>query len=286
MTFAKPYVKAALAFIFALFLPGIVFPAACFAETKPDFMSVIGVTPEGQTCLIGGSYRGVIAEPDVLVDFMKHKQSYAIVRLDEVSGDLVSIGKPEAPDTGGDCEQSYLQELSFSSEQLGPFQLAVRTSEDDAKKRLAGTFTEVSTDSESHKKLVEEHLKSAGLENPDVKLKQVLSADIDGDGKSETLINAVNTVREDIKKGEYSLVLLVRGGLDDPKIINVHSEIVLLDENEPSMMLEQTIVALFDVEGDGKQELVLYGAFAFGEGWQIIKVREKETEQILFCGCG
>lgn len=283
---ARLYLKAITIFSLVFSATSMAFITVSQADPKTDFMSVIGVTPEGQTCLMGGSLRGVIAEPDVLVDFMKHKQNYAIVRLDEVTGDLVSIGAPEAPDTGGDCEQSYIQELSFSRDQLGTFQLAVRASKEDAEGRLADDFKMIETGSAPHIKLVGDYLTKAGLENPDVKLKQVLSADIDADGKPETLINALSTARGDIKAGEYSLVLLVKGDLDDPKIIEVHNEIVLKDENEPSMMVEQTIVALFDVEGDGKQELVLFGAFVFGEGWQIIKVRPEETEQILFCGCG
>jgi hypothetical protein len=33
-------------------------------------------------------------------------------------------------------------------------------------------------------------------------------------------------------------------------------------------------------------EIVLYGAYAFGDGWQVVRVRDGEVEPALFCGCG
>ena len=264
--------------------------AHAFGQTaraaEQSFVSVLGVTPEGEACLMGGSLRNVIAEPDVLVDFMKHKQSYALVHLGDTRGEVVAIGAPETPEQGGDCEESFIQELTLSPEQLGLLQIAVKGSIGDTKKRLPKSVKELSRLSKPHIKLVMDYLVKAGLKDPKVHLRQVIETDIDGDGKTETLINALNTSNGDTLKGEYSLVLLVRGGLNEPQIVEIHKEISMEDEAEPSLIVAQTIVSLIDLEDDGKLELVLYGAFAFGEGWQVLRVRKDNSEQILFCGCG
>ncbi len=260
--------------------------AAAFAQSDDEFMSLIGVTPEGQTCLMGGSLRGAIAEPDVLVDFMKTKQSYVMVRDSKPVGDALSIGPPEAPEPGGDCEVEYLQELTLGPDQLGGFQLAAKGSEFDIRARLPGDVKSIDTNSVPHREFMKKYLEKESVENPDVRLRQVFEVDFDGDGKPETIINALKTARSNVRAGEYSIVLVVRGSLDDPTIIEVHKEISLEDSTDPSLIVDQTIVSVFDIEGDGKKELVLYGAFAFGEGWQAYRVRENDTEQVLFCGCG
>lgn len=256
-----------------------------------DFSTLIGVTPEGQTCLMGGSLRGVVAEPDVIVDFMKHNQSYKVVKLDKVVGDVVSIGAPEVPEPGGDCELGYLQELSFGSNQLGGFQLAVKGSKFDIEARLPKSVKDKAVaETGVHEAFVKEFLKKEGLEVSDVTIKQLFEVDFDGDGTPETVINALNTARSNVRKGEYSLVLVVRGDLantkEKPQVIEVHKEISLKDESDPSLIVDQSVVSIYDIEGDGKKELVLYGAFAFGEGWQAYRIREKNAEQVLYCGCG
>ncbi|MGI9374421.1 MAG: hypothetical protein ACR2OJ_18200 [Hyphomicrobiales bacterium] len=256
------------------------------AQTDDAFMSLIGVTPEGQTCLLGGSLRGAVAEPDVIVDFMKPKQSYVLVREGKTVGDALSIGAPEAPEPGGDCEIEYLQELTLGPDQLGEFQLAAMGSEFDIKARLPGEIKTIDTNSVPHREFVKKYLEKETIEDPDVRLRQVLEVDFDGDGKPETIINALKTARSNVRAGEYSIVLVVSGSLEDPTIIEVHKEIALEDTTDPSLIVDQTVVSVFDIEGDGNKELVLYGAFAFGEGWQAYRIRKEDTEQVLFCGCG
>jgi hypothetical protein len=251
-----------------------------------QFMSVLGVTPEGETCMMGGALRNVIAEPDVLVEFMQHKQIYTLINLGDTRGEVMAIGAPETPEQSGDCEQSHIQELTLSPDQLGLLQIAVKGSVANAKNRIPRSLKRIDLQSKAHRELVKNYLIKAGLENPDVRLRQVIETDIDGDGKPETIINALNSAYGNMAKGEYSLVLLVRGELDNPQIIDVHKEITMDDAAEPSMIVAQTIVSALDIESDGKMELVLFGAFAFGEGWQVLRVRAKNTEQILFCGCG
>ncbi|MEM8648208.1 MAG: hypothetical protein AAGF86_17955 [Pseudomonadota bacterium] len=261
------------------------FAGAASAEDKPA-SALIGVTPEGQTCFIGGTMRGIIAEPDAIVQSLKHKDAYTLVRLDQTRGEVWAVGSPERIEDGGDCEASYLQDLTFSNDQLGLFQIALKGKPDDVRAKLPANFIRLPTKDEDYVKLLERHLIDKGLESPKVAIKQLLSADIDGDGRQETFINAMNSERGDEKRGEYSIILMRREIDGKEELIEVRSAISMKDEAAPSLLVEHTIVAVMDVDGDGNSELIMYGAFAFGEGWEVVKISGKSAEQVLVCGCG
>lgn len=264
---------------------GTLFIGAAWAEDKPA-SALIGVTPEGQTCFIGGTMRGIIAEPDAIVQSLKHKDAYTLVRLDQTRGEVWAVGPPERIEDGGDCESSYLQDLTFSNDQLGLFQIALKGKPDDVRAKLPSNFIRLPTKDEDYVKLLERHLIDKGLESPKVVIKQLLAADIDGDGHQETFINAMNSERRDEKRGEYSIILMRREVAGKEELVEVRSAISMKDEAAPSLLVEHTIVAVMDVDGDGNSELVMYGAFAFGEGWEVIKISGKSAEQVLVCGCG
>ena len=258
---------------------------AVWAEDKPA-SALIGVTPEGQTCFIGGTMRGIIAEPDAIVQSLKHKDAYTLVRLDQTRGEVWAVGPPERIEDGGDCESSYLQDLTFSNDQLGLFQIALKGKPDDVRAKLPPNFVRLPAKDEDYSKLLERHLIDKGLESLKVVIKQLLAADIDGDGNQETFINAMNSERGDEKRGEYSIILMRREIAGKEELVEIRSAISMKDEAAPSLLVEHTIVAVMDVDGDGNSELIMYGAFAFGEGWEVVKISGKSAEQVLVCGCG
>lgn len=259
--------------------------SAALAEDKQS-SALIGVTPEGQTCFIGGAMRGIIAEPDAIVQNLKHKDAYTLVRLNKTRGEVWAVGAPERIEDGGDCESSYLQDLTFSNDQLGLFQIALKGKPDDVRAKLPANFVRLPTKDEDYQKLLERHLTDKGLTDPQVSIKQLLAADIDGDGRPETFINAMKSERGETKRGEYSLILMRREIGGKQELVEVRSFISMKDEQTPSLLVEHTIVTVMDVDGDGVAELIVYGAFAFGEGWEVIKIKGKSAEQVLVCGCG
>lgn len=273
-----------LRFASCLFAPVFTLGAALAEDKKTS--AVIGVTPEGQTCFIGGAMRGIIAEPDAIVQSLKHKDAYTLVRLDKTRGEVWAVGGPERIEDGGDCESSYLQDLTFTNDQLGLFQVALKGKPDEVRARLPANFVRLPVNDEDFTKLLERHLTDKGLVNPKVVIKQLLAADIDGDGRQETFINAMHSARGDERRGEYSIILMRRETAGKEELIEVRSSISMKDEETPSLLVEHTIVAVMDVDGDGNAELVVYGAFAFGEGWEVLKIKGNTAEQVLVCGCG
>lgn len=279
MTFSRSIRSALCALLMGVGSAGI-------SNAADQRTALVGVTPEGMTCLIGGSMRGIIADAEAIASALKHKDNYTLVRMDETRGEVVSVGAPEPMDDGGDCESSYIQDLTFNDDQLGLFQVALKGKPGDVQAKLPKNFLRMPVTDEDHIKLVEQVLTDGGLVNPKVSIKQLLAADLDGDGRQETLINALHTARGDEKKGEYSLLLLRRETAGKQEVIEIKKQISLEDKSEPSLLVEHTIVSLMDVDNDGVAELILYGAFAFGEGWEVVKVKGKTAEQALFCGCG
>ncbi len=266
-------------------LAAMVSGAVALAQDKQS-TALIGVTPEGQTCFIGGAMRGIIAEPDAIVQNLKHKDPYTLVRLDKTRGEVWAVGAPERIEDGGDCESSYLQDLTFTNDQLGLFQIALKGKPEEVRAKLPANFIRLPSKDEDYQKLLERHLTDKGLENPKVAIKQLLAADIDGDGNQETFINAMNSERGDEKRGEYSIILMQRQTAGKQELVEVRSSISMKNEEAPSLLVEHTIVAVMDVDGDGTAELIVYGAFAFGEGWEVLRIKGKSAEQVLVCGCG
>ena len=204
--------------------------------------AVVGVTPEGMTCLIGGSMRGIIADADAMASELKHKDAYTLVRMNKTRGEVWSIGKPEPMDDGGDCESSYIQELTFSDDQLGLFQIALKGKPDEIRAKLPKNFVRLPVDDDDHKKMLRAYLIEAGLEDPKVSIKQLIAADIDGDGRQEIIVNAIHTKRGDHKRGEYSVVLMIRETAGKREVIEVSKAITLKDENTPSLLVDHTLV--------------------------------------------
>src|SRR5690606_37101290 len=110
--------------------------------------------------------------------------------------------------------------------------------------------------------------------------------DLDGDGAKDLLINAINTTRTTARKGEYSVLLVQKNTRTGTQTVEISSDIMTEDIDEPSPLWENTVVGIVDINGDGGMEVVIYSAFAYGDGWQVIRVRDGETEQVLSCGCG
>ncbi|MEM7424507.1 MAG: hypothetical protein AAF441_00315 [Pseudomonadota bacterium] len=265
---------------------GLMIAVAAASAEDTRRTALVGVTPEGMTCLIGGSMRGIIADAEAVASRLQHKDPYTLIRMDETRGEVVSVGKPEPMDDGGDCESSYVQDLTFTDDQLGLFQVALSGKPDEVRAKLPKNFLRLPVKDDDHMKIVAEVLTEAGLVNPKIDIKQLLAADLDGDGRQETIINAIHTKRDNETRGEYSLLLLRRETAGKQEVIEIKKQISLEDKDEPSLLVEHTVVSLMDMDNDGAAELVLYGAFAFGEGWEVVKIKGKTAEQALFCGCG
>lgn len=257
------------------------------ASSKELFRPAIAVTPEGLTCVLGGGLDGKLVDSKSITPLMTHKQEYSLTTLKGVTDVAVSIGRPQESVNGeGDCEGMFQQELTLGPKQLGDYLVAVLGDRKEVSSFSPSKIEQLPNTGEEFLKIVDEYLRETGLEDPKVVIKQVLRSDLDGDGETELLINAINTERELMRKGEYSVVLLHKKIDGETQTFEIASEITMEDSDELSALWENTIAGLLDLDGDGEMEIVLYGAFYLGDGWQVIHLQDGQVAETLTCGCG
>ena len=125
-------------------------------------------------------------------------------------------------------------------------------------------------------------LKRRGLPNPQVTLTRLIRADLDGNGTQEVIIEArhFQNGRDDFpppvgQPGDYSLLLLraVVGGKVVTTVLGEHiAPQTPWDSGSSDPMPMATLhrlAGVADLNGDGRMELVLYGAYYEGSGFSV-----------------
>ena len=247
--------------------------------TAEEPQIAIGVTPEGISCVLGGVIRGRISPAKSLVDAMSHSQEYTMTRIGKTGPTAVAIGSPQE-----DCEDQFGQELSLGPDDLGKLQVALRGGVDNVKKLVPLTAAELKRQGSAYESDVRVFLNDRGFPGRIAKLSQLIKADLDGDGIDDVLINAADTARDNARKGEYSVVLVKRG--KDGAVIPLNVDITEEDSDAPSLLWDNTVVSIADLDGDGTMEIILYGAYYYGDGWQVFRLGDTKAEPVLTCGCG
>ena len=260
--------------------------AAADGRADEGFRPAIAVTPEGITCVLGGNLNGELVDATVVTPLMTHKQDYALVTLAGIKDVALSIGRPKEDDVDGGCEGRFNQELSIGPAQTGDYMVAVLGSKDEVLALLPGDIEILPTDSPEPAAILRDYLKDGGIADPKLVVTQIIRADLDGDGDKDLLINAASTLRDTTRKDEYSVVLVRKKTRAGVQTLEISADIMTEDIDEPSPLWENTVAGIVDIDGDGVMEIVLYGAYAFGDGWQVVRVRDGEVEPALFCGCG
>lgn len=265
--------------------------------------AVIGVTREGNSCLIGGGNKGAIVDGETIAALLGPRRQFSLTTLKGAGEQVWSLGKPRPLGDDDDCKSQYEQALTLSPDGLKSDMVALSGTSASVTAGLPKSL-KVLTVTEQHKTIIKELLAEKGLETVPVVIKQALEADLDGDGKAETILNAVNAQHGKTVRGEYAVLLVVKSAEKDKdankdrqkdkpaknsaarQIIEIASEFSLKSTDQPSEIWESTIVGIFDFNNDGKLEIVLYGWFFFGDGWEVFGLENNTAKRLLVCGCG
>jgi FG-GAP repeat len=147
---------------------------------------------------------------------------------------------------------------------------------------------------------VRDFLKKKGIEQPKVKIDRILRVDLDGDGEQEVLISATNYFQKDESvpmrspAGSYSIVLLRRmvAGKVETQVIEgeFHPKAYPGKGTDDDASFDAPnvyeVIAVLDVDGDGKMEVVVASQYYEGAATTIYRCDSKKVEALLSVSCG
>jgi hypothetical protein len=143
---------------------------------------------------------------------------------------------------------------------------------------------------------VRDFLKTKRIEQPKVKIENILRVDLDGDGEEEVLISATNYFQKEegapmrSPAGSYSMVLLRRviAGKVETQLVagefypNAYTETE--EFNAPNVY---KVIAVLDLDGDEKMEVVVASQYYEGAETTIYRCEpKKKVEALLSVSCG
>ena len=146
-------------------------------------------------------------------------------------------------------------------------------------------------DSELYEGYLQEWLVLQGVQSPELGIKNILRVDLEGDGVDEVILTATNISDSmgDLHlagAGKYSVVLM-------RKVIGaqVHTVPLVADiyYNTPPLMnypIIYDVDHIYDLNGDGKLEIILSGRWWEGHGLFVYEVHDLNTSKVLHLSCG
>jgi hypothetical protein len=142
---------------------------------------------------------------------------------------------------------------------------------------------------------VRDFLKTKGIEQPKVKIENILRLDLDRDGEEEVLISATNYFQKDegapmrSPAGSYSMVLLrrvVAGKVETQLVEGEFYPKAYKETEEFNAPNIYKVVAVLDLDDDGKMEVVVASQYYEGAATTIYRCDPKKVEELLSVACG
>ena len=239
--------------------------------------------------LFGAISEGKWIKADDTAKSITDETTYRVYGLTQALGEAKG-GKPKPEEVP--CEETLAVSLSPKPEN-GVIAIASSWNALPQKPKVIDPTQKVYLDA------VSDFLKTKGIEQPKVKIENILRVDLDGDGEEEVLISATNYFSKDghvpirSPAGSYSMVLLrrvVAGKVETqlvegefyPKAYPTHTD------NDASFDAPNAykVIGCFDLDGDCKLEIVVHSRYYEGEATTIYRCDSKKAEAVLSVGCG
>jgi hypothetical protein len=239
--------------------------------------------------LFGAISDGKWIKADETAKLIGDETTYRVYGLTQALGDA-KAGKPKPE--GAPCEKTLAVSLSPETKK-GVIAIAAPWNALPRKPQVTDPTQKVYLDA------VRDFLKTKGIEQPEVKIDNILRVDLDGDGEEEVLISATNYFRKDDSvpmrspAASYSMVLLrrvVAGKVETQLIIGE-----FYPKAYPKAAQEEgrfdapnayKVIATLDLDGDGKMEVVIHSDYYEGGETTIYRCDPKKAEALLSVACG
>lgn len=242
---------------------------------------------EGQSgYLFGATANGKWMKAEEAAKALNDETTYRIYGLTQSFGEAKG-GKPK-PSEEEVCSDVLTVSLSPRPEK-GVIALAAPWNALPRKPRVMDTTQQVHVDA------VRDFLKTKGIEEPKVKIDNIIRVDLDGDGEDEVLISATNYSEKEegapmrSPAGSYSMVLLRRvvSGKVETQLVEGEFYPKAYDDDERfNAPNAYKVIAVLDLDGDGKMEVVVASNYYEGEATTIYRCDPKKVKALLSVACG
>ncbi len=237
--------------------------------------------------LFGASGDGKWIKAKEAAKSLADQTTYRVYGLTQQFGEAKSGGKPKSEDVP--CEQTLSVPLSPKPGK-GLIAIAAPWNALPRKVQVVDPTQKVYLDA------VRDFLKTKSIDQPKVKIDNIIRVDLDGDGEEEVLISATNYFSQDngvpmrSPAGSYSVVLLRRiiAGKVETRLVEgeFHPNACVGKEDSFDAPNAYKVIAVLDLDGDGKMEIVVGSRYYEGEATTIYRCDPKKFEDVLSVGCG
>jgi FG-GAP repeat protein len=240
--------------------------------------------------LFGATSDGKWIKADETANLLTDQTTYRVYGLTQALGE--AKGAKPAPPEGLPCEDTLAVSLSPKPGK-GVIAIAAPWDALPRKPKVIDPTQRVYVDA------VRDFLKTKGIEQTKVKIDNILRVDLDGDGEDEVLISATNYLAKDERvpmrspAGSYSMVLLRRAmaGKVQTQLVagEFHSKAYPRKGPEDASFDAPNaykVIAVLDLDGDGKMEIVVGSNYYEGEEITIYSCDPKNNQPLLSVACG
>jgi hypothetical protein len=254
-----------------------------FCLSVPAQMKVVPILEMKVRGVLGGVENGKWLDAATTVAKLKGGENYTLYGIEGVNEGEMKIAKPEASmDVCEDFFPIEMEDEAVTGVALGdgykwdPMPRAPKA---------------IDLNSAVYKKIVADVLKTKKIAKTTIKLMQAVRIDLEGDGKEEVLITATfydsGAITPTAKRGNYSFVMIRRiiGKTVQNTVIDGEFYTKNIEFGAP---YEYEISAIADLNGDGKMEIVLHGAYYEGSSSWVYEMKNGRLTEVkaLSVGCG